>query len=183
MDVPVHQQMVFTNKEEMIYPFLKDVAAFINTRLPGKAAQIVFKAKMIITELLTNSIKHANDEFTLIELIANNHQFIIRRTDNGQPFHLNNPENKAALLKWPLPDHLESPFKIYSDHLNGLFAHITSPYSLNFYAECYPEETVVFPDISEHYGLMIICRASNSFIYELDPVSLKNTFTATIQLS
>ncbi len=45
MDTAVRQQMVFTNKQEMIYPFLKDVVVFIKNNLPGKAAQIVFKSK------------------------------------------------------------------------------------------------------------------------------------------
>lgn len=183
MDTAVRQQMVFTNKQEMIHPFLKDVVAFIKKNLPGRAAQVVFKAKMVVSELLTNSIKHANDEFTLIDLIANNEIFIIRRVDSGKPFNLKNPGNEKEILQWPLIGNPETPVKIHADHLNGLFAHIISPFSLSFHAESYTNEAVVFPDISEHYGLMIICRASDSFIYELDPVNLKNIFTVTIQLN
>lgn len=182
MGTRIHQQMVFNNKEGMIYPFLKDAVSFIKTHLPDKTAQLVFKTKMIITELLTNSIKHANDDFTLIEFMVNDHEFIIRRTDIGLPFYLKNPDDEQELLEWPLND-VEGPIEIYSDHLNGLFANITSPYSLSFYAECYPDEMIVFPDISEHYGLTIICRASDDFVYEHDPQSRRNTFTITINLS
>lgn len=182
MDTAVRQQMVFTNKQEMIYPFLKDVVAFIKRNLPGRAAQVVFKAKMVVSELLTNSIKHANDEFTLIELIVTNDIFIIKRVDNGKPFNLKDKDTEDDILRWPLTANAANVIKIHTDHLNGLFAQIISPYSLSFHAKSYTDEAIVFPDISEHYGLMIICRASDSFIYELDPTSLKNTFTVTIQL-
>ncbi len=57
---------------------------------------------MIISELLTNSIKHANDDFTLIELIANNDTFMIRRVDNGKPFNLKNHDQSEEILEWPL---------------------------------------------------------------------------------
>lgn len=182
MDTAVRQQMVFTNKQEMIYPFLKDVVAFIKNNLPGKGAQVVFKSKMIVSELLTNSIKHANDEFTFIELVTYNDTFIIRRIDNGKPFNLKSPDGEKDMLQWPLIAPHKTPIKIHTDHLNGLFAHIISPYSLSFYAKSYTNEEVILPDISEHYGLMIICRASDTFIYELDPASLKNTFTVIINL-
>ena len=182
MNTPVRQRMIFANKQELIYPLLKEVVAFIKKKLPGKAAQVVFKAKMIVSELLTNSIKHANDEFTIIELSANNETFIIKRIDNGKPFNLKGPDGERDVLQWPLTNSAETPIKIHADQLNGLFAHVVSPYSLKFHAINYTDEAVVFPDISEHYGLMIICRASDSFIYELDPASLKSTFTATIQL-
>lgn len=182
MDTSVRQQMVFTNKQEMIYPFLKDVVAFIKKNLPAKAAQIVFKTKMIVSELLTNSIKHTNGEFTLLELIAAADNFIIRRIDNGKPFNLTGPGNNTDRLQWPLTGNLKKAIKIHNDHLNGLFAHITSPYSLSFHAESYSEGEVIFPDISEHYGLIIICRASDSFTYQLDPASMSNIFTVTIQL-
>lgn len=181
MDTPVRQQMVFANKQELIYPLLKEVVAFIKKNLPGKAAQIVFKAKMIVSELLTNSIKHTNDEFTVIELSASQDIFIIRRIDKGKPFNLKGPDGKD-MLEWPLTNSIKTSIKIHADHLNGLFAHVVSPYGLKFSAANYTDEAVVFPDISEHYGLMIICRASDSFVYELDPAGLKSTFTVTIQL-
>lgn len=182
MNTPVHQRMVFANKQELIYPLLKEVVAFIKKRLPGKAAQVVFKAKMIVSELLTNSIKHANSEFTIIELLADRDTFIIKRIDTGKPFNLKNPDSAEDMLQWPLTNNAETPIKIHADQLNGLFAHVVSPYSLKFSAVNYTDGAVIFPDISEHYGLMIICRASDNFIYELDQASLKSTFTATIQL-
>ncbi|MES2275062.1 MAG: ATP-binding protein [Bacteroidota bacterium] len=176
-DWPIKQLLVFHNRVEKIYPFLQDVVAFIERHLPQKADQISFSARVIVTELLTNSIKHAGKGETGIELSISPDVFIIKKIDQGEPFDL-----KQEGATWPLDNDIKTPVKIYSDALNGLYANIISPYSLSFYAESYPNNNDTFEDISEHYGLVIICRASSSFVYLYNPRSRQNIFTVTINL-
>lgn len=175
-DCLVQKKMAFTNKQEMIHPFLQEVAEFIERYQPRYTDRLGFKAKVIITELLTNSIKHAGDVPTQVELLMNYDSLTITKTDSGKPFDL-----KHESLSWPLPPTTANPLTIYADALNGLFARIASPYSLSFYAEEYPENGEFFATISEHYGLMIICRASDSFVYEFDNAAKKNTFIVNIK--
>lgn len=176
-DHTIHHLMVFRNKAERIYPFLQDVVAFIERHIPEKTDQIIFKSRVIITELLTNSIKHAFAEPIGIELFISPQSFIIKKIDMGEPLYFTGIENR-----WPLTNPVESSLLIYSDTLNGLFAKVTSPYSVSFYTETYFDDDNNHADISEHYGLLIISRASNDFTYLYNPKSQQNIFTVTISL-
>jgi anti-sigma regulatory factor (Ser/Thr protein kinase) len=174
---PIKHLMIFPNRAEKIYPFLQDVISFIERHIPEKAEQVAFSIRVIITELLTNGIKHSRHEPSGIELNISPDLLIIKKIDNGEPFQLKGPG-----MEWPLTDKVDNHVTIYADELNGLFAKIIAPYSLSFYAESYPTNDERFLDISEHYGLVIICRASNSFVYQYNPRSQQNIFTATINL-
>lgn len=160
----------------MISPFLEEVFAFVKQYLPQKAAQLAFRVKVAVIELLTNGIKHCGDGTTEIELLAGGDQLTIIKTDSGKPLILKQGDEQL----WPVTPAHPNPVKIYADALNGLFARALSATSLTFYTEEYPPDTD-FADISEHYGLMIISRASNRFTYEFDQKSGKNIFTVTIQ--
>lgn len=176
MEQPIRQLLIFPNRADKIYTFIQKVIGFIEQHIPEeKAQQITFNTRVIITELLTNSIKHAGPGETGIELALTSTTFIIKKTDEGAPFDF-----KRDNLSWPLPDGLVSPVKIYSDTLNGLFANVLSPYSVAFYTESYTGTDEDYTDISEHYGLVIICRASHNFVYQYNPRSRQNIFTVTI---
>jgi hypothetical protein len=177
-DRTVQHLMVFPNKAELIYPFLKDVIAFIERHAPNKAHQLIFKTRVIVTELLTNSIKHTNTEPSGIELLIAPNTFTIKKIDTATPFRF-----KGAESPWPLSMPAGTVLTIHIDALNGLFAKVNSPYSLSFYAESYPVTEDLLTDMSEHYGLIIICRASNSFAYQYNPQSRQNIFTVTIALT
>lgn len=178
MEQAIRQLLIFPNRADKIYTFIQKVTGFIEQHLPEKAEQVTFNIRVIITELLTNSIKHTGPGDTGIELILTSTTFTIKKTDGGTPFNL-----KHDNFSWPLPEDIKNPVEIYADKLNGLYANVISPYSLSFYAESYPAEDDDFADISEHYGLVIICRASNQFIYQYNPRSRQNIFTVTINLS
>jgi hypothetical protein len=174
----IQQKMLFTNQQEMIYPFLQQVAAFIEQHLPAQAGQLQFKVKVIITELLTNSIKHSGDAPTEVELIVAADKLVITKTDYGDAFNL-----KDEPITWPLKAIHTNPIKIYADKLNGVFADVVSPYSLSFYTESYVNDDETFAEMYEHYGLMIICRASDAFVYTYHPQSKKNVFAVTINFN
>jgi len=174
----IHHLMVFPNKAALIYPFVQKVMAFVEQHIPEKAAQIAFNTRIIVTELLTNSIKHTIPSSPIgFELFISPQSFIIKKIDEGEPLNF-----KACGGQWPLPNPVDSTFAIYADALNGLFAKVTSPYNLSFYTESYPEPDDALTGMSEHYGLMIISRASADFVYQYNPRSGQNIFTVTIAL-
>ena len=178
MDRTVQHLMVFPNTADHIYPFIKDSMAFIERHIPEKAHQIGFKTRIIITELLTNSIKHTSTEPTGIQLLLSPDMLVIKKMDSGPAFGF-----KDMDTQWPLTDKEDQSITIYTDALNGLFAKVTGPYSLSFYDESYPDGDSNFADISEHYGLIIICRASHSFVYQHNPQSQQNIFTVSVKLT
>ena len=171
------QLFTFNNKAETIYPFLKGVIAFIEQHSLEKEDELSFKTRVIVTELLTNSIKHTTGSVAGLEVIINDKALIIKKIDEGGPFHINNPS-----AEWPFTDLVGNTITIYADALNGLFAKVVAPYNLSFYTESYPVDDVILTDISEHFGLVIICRASNSFVYQYNPSSKQSIFTVTIDL-
>lgn len=177
MEQAIRQLLIFPNRADKIYTFIQKVIAFIEHHIPEKAYQITFNTRVIVTELLTNSIKHTGHGDTGVELILTPTTFTIKKTDEGMPFDLTHDG-----AGWPLADDIKSPVRIYSDALNGLYANVISPYSLSFYAESYPNDDNDYADISEHYGLIIICRASDAFVYQYNPRSRQNIFTVTINL-
>lgn len=172
------QLFTFNNKAETIYPFLKGVVAFIEKHSLEKEDEVSFKTRVIVTELLTNSIKHTAGSITGVELSINNNIFTIKKIDEGGPFHIKDPS-----VEWPLTDLVGTTLTIYADALNGLFAKVITPNSLSFYSETYPDEDIILSDISEHFGLVIICRACNSFVYQYNPSSKQSIFTVTINLT
>jgi hypothetical protein len=176
--MPITQLLIFPNKADVIYSFLKKVVDFIDQNIPENTADISFKARVIITELLTNSIKHVGEGETGIELTLNNDVFTIKKIDEGPPFNLKHND-----VDWQLLGEHTTPITIYSDALNGLYAQIIAPNNLSFYAQDFPADEAGFTDLSEHYGLMIICRASNSFTYRYNPRSGQNIFTVSIKLN
>ena len=163
---------------ETIYPFLKGVVAFIEQHSLEKEEELSFKTRVIVTELLTNSIKHTTGNVTGLELNITDDALTIKKIDEGDPFHITNPS-----AEWPFTDLVDTTITIYADALNGLFAKVTAPYNLSFYTESYPVDDVILTDISEHFGLVIICRASNSFVYQYNPSSKQSIFTVTINLA
>ena len=179
---PAQQIFLFNHQQEQISPFLKQATLFLTEHIPHKTQQLNFKVKAIITELLTNSIKHAGKAQTRVSLIVDGDNFLITKTDTGAPFAIKQSDAAAPKWQWPLTGYTSKPFKIYTDHLNGLFARITSPCSLHFFTEDYEPGENEINGLTEHYGLMIICRAADSFTYEFNSHTHENIFTVRISL-
>ncbi|QKJ28304.1 ATP-binding protein [Mucilaginibacter mali] len=177
MEQAIRQILIFPNRADKIYTFIQKVVGFIEQYMPEKVSKVSFNIRVIVTELLTNSIKHTGGGDTGVELILTPTTFTIKKTDEGTPFDI-----KHDGAGWPLDEGIKGPIKIYSDVLNGLYANIVSPYSLSFYTESYADAGEDHADLSEHYGLIIICRASDSFVYQYNPRSRQNIFTVTINL-
>lgn len=106
MEHPIRQLFIFPNRADKIYTFIQKVIGFIELHIPEKAAQISFNTRMIITELLTNSIKHAGPGESGIELILTADTFTIKKTDEGAPFDL-----KLDGTGWPLASNIKGPIR------------------------------------------------------------------------
>ncbi len=178
----VQKQFVFQKEREGVYPFLLSLIAFIEENLPERVIKqpVIFKSKLIITELLTNAIKHCGEGEVLFELDVSDDLLLIKKTDTGQPFYLTENKDRPAMA-WPLKSCVHNNIGIYSDGLNGLFAEVLSERKLKFYTEEYVITSEGVGDISEHYGLMIIAKLTSEFIYHFDETTGLNTFIMTLR--
>jgi len=166
----VKQQFEFLNSVDHLTAAIKQTLHFIATSLPDNPAakQTIFKAKVIITELLTNSLKHSGTANTLIDITVNEGELEIVKTDFGAPLNLNNANNKAPVT---------------NDVLHTLYAVQKSQNKIQFICEENNLGKVIAIDgIIEHFGLLIITRAADNFTYIYEPETKANKFKATLKI-
>ncbi|AYL95855.1 hypothetical protein [Mucilaginibacter celer] len=179
------KKFVFNNETEGIYPLTLQITDYIkNIAEQFIDEDVSFRVRTILIELLTNSLKHHSEQTTLIEVSLKNNKLSIKKLDKGQPFQI---KTRQYLLKWPLPlDVLKkNEIAVYGDDFGTLKGRLKNSNKLEFYTEDVDVQYVdreVIKGLNEHYGLMIITRASDVFNYEYKPGTGANNFTSIIQL-
>lgn len=179
------KKFVFNNETEGIYPLTVQIIDYIK----NLAKDIVddhtdFRIKTILIELLTNSLKHMGHDVTRIGIDLKSNKLYISKQDKGRPLQIN---TRQALLTWPLTNSkfAQNEIAIYGDDFGTLKGRVKNSNHLEFFTEDFDvqyvnKETIM--GLNEHYGLMIIARASDTFIYKHKPGTGVNTFTSVIEL-
>lgn len=133
------------------------------------ASTVQLRIKWILSELSTNAYKHANPANTLLKIETDHQKIIIQKTDNGHPpsfYHQSKKKNGM-------------PVNIYE--CSNCLAVIEKEDGNLYFHESPVEDQAVDPaTFCEHFGLLIITRASNAFHFFYDPHNESNTFTVTI---
>jgi hypothetical protein len=153
---------------------LEEMLALIKTNIPANTGmhELLFKSKFILTELLTNAIKHANSNDVGLNLEITDTFVRFIKTDYGSPFvlqQINDEQFKDALI-------------VTADVMHTLYAKEEGG-DLHFY--CHENEAPsidIDHDFPEHFGLLIITKAADDFYYQYNPELQANIFTATINL-
>jgi len=162
-----NRQFVFLNNSDTLIAALKQMLEFVETNLPAstRAGKTIFNAKVVLTELLTNSIKHSGSSDTLITIEARNSSLLITKTDTGNPLSL--IDNDLSSTKKP----------ITNDILHTLYAVSERNDHLHFVCEENKmEDILAIDDIVEHFGLLIITKAADNFTYSYDHSTKSNIF-------
>jgi len=172
---PVVQRFSFQNTRLSVMTSLRDIIEFINGKLPGGGDQHNrhFDIEMVITELLTNAIKHTGDTEISVNISISNEYLNIEKSDYGNPF---NPNGFLSQLT-----NTGSKVQISKDDLYSIYAVIENDNQVRFI--CEENKTALgFVDIMEHFGLLIITRSAGEFIYRYNPVTGLNTFRVIMLL-
>jgi two-component sensor histidine kinase len=173
------KKFVFNNHADGLYPLVTEVIEYI-TQKEKIGDDTVSKLKLVLVELLTNSLKHSGGDKTTIEVATKGNQITIKKTDSGKGLTIRCGEN---LLEWPLPGkhHANRMLIVYTDANAVLKAKLTNNCCLQFFIE-ETEQTgpLDINALTEHFGLMIITRACQAFVYEFDIHSCTNNFTVSI---
>jgi anti-sigma regulatory factor (Ser/Thr protein kinase) len=167
----------FDNSADKLVSSLQYMLDFISGIIPAQAdaEDIMFRSKVIITELLTNGIKHAGNGYTWFDIEPDAGSMVIRKTDNGQPLYLINSRQLAA------EQDPENKKLISADMLNSLYAIWEGDNHIRF-----ASEEVSFDDflpveqVMEHFGILIITRSSDEFTYTYNQDTHSNIFKVQI---
>jgi len=167
---PDQFQFIFNSQDEEIQDVLDRCQQYINQNAGKNSVEsaLLSKIKWVITELLTNAVKHSETSECLLLMSLKNGQLIIEKQDNGNPLTLYHPAKETKII-WPLhPGKTIEDFQIYHNGMDSLMVHIENDNLATFYTEELPESYMpaLLLDTSEHFGLLIITKASDTFIYQ-----------------
>ncbi|RYZ93135.1 MAG: hypothetical protein EOP47_29685 [Sphingobacteriaceae bacterium] len=163
----------FINVSTALTPSLKQVLEYIEENLTDFAydEDIYFKAKAIVTELLTNGFKHAGADSVNISVDIDPQYITITKTDYGVPFPLALPSTATG-----------TKTRLSYDIMHHLYAINERPHHVRFIVEDVTDEEPDVYGIGEHFGLLIITKCAEEFVYDFDETSKLNTFTAKVRL-
>ena len=166
--LPITINLEIPNDPEKIYECTKSILANIQEHV---ALDLGYqrRIKMIVIELITNSIKHASGDLTQIHLTIDHPSLSIQKIEKGVKIEFSAPSPQI-------------PFKELGKTLNVSFSDVKkhdiqplSPYKFQFLK---PAETdaVDIDHIPEHFGLYIITKAADQFTYQYDPELGESSF-------
>lgn len=178
-------KLIFTNKIEDISGTLNTCISYIQTNadFPGESL-ILQKIKWVLTELLTNAVKHSGTSSTILTIKVLEEEIIFIKEDIGNPVSLYLPE-EGKHLTYPFNHHISSKkVLIYGNQTDALMAHIQPDNSIIFINSEVelPESEELLSDISEHFGLMIIAKCTDHFTYTFTESDRTNRFICRFSL-
>ncbi len=138
------------------------------------------RAKWVIMELHSNSLRHANAGRSRLTLTFDGDSIVVEKKDNGHPLSLS-MMNYGKKCHWPLDETFyNDKFDVYGDDIFTLKAEIdtmgTATFSAHEQADNGRRE-----NMSEHFGLLIMARASDQFTYRYDVTTGENIFSCLIK--
>lgn len=160
----------FDNQPQNIVGFTRHVLDELSAMLVQyhHDSDLLFKVKIIVTELLNNAVKHSGTQNTLLELHLDSSELIIKKTDSGKEFDLNSQLYRR-----------KTKVVLSSDAMHLLYA-VKEDLRIRFYCEEYVAESIDVKLLAEHMGLLIITKAADEFIYEYQKTN--NLFSVKIKL-
>lgn len=181
---PLHTIQFNITRTDRVAPLLDEVVKSIAPLLlvaESRHEEIAFKSKVIVSELLTNTIKHTQQKSTLLEVAIYREELRFIRRDYCAPLHFPATASRKA-LEWPLsPALYPDTMVVYEDDLNALWVQVTETGAL-FSVTPKPAEDCNINSLHEHFGLLLVTLSSNKFTYEYYPDTQENIFTASIRL-
>ncbi|MFD1257355.1 ATP-binding protein [Mucilaginibacter terrae] len=161
----------FNNQPQNITGFTRHVLHELSAMLLQyhHNSDLLFKVKIIVTELLNNAVKHSGTQQTELQLHLHSSELIIIKSDAGKPFDLNSQLQKC-----------NTQVMLSSDAMHLLYAVKENDTRIRFYCEENLADTVDVSLLTEHLGLLIITKAADEFIYEYQEND--NLFSAKIKL-
>lgn len=144
---------------------------------------LMAKVKWVIMELLTNAVKHSGERETVLKIALTSQALILEKEDYGKPLVLMGQDKKKIM--WPLEQMVRPvDFPIYHNGMDSLCVRTDESGRAIFFIEPLAELEMpaLLSDTSEHFGLLIMTKASDELAYEYEPGSGLNRFISTFNL-
>jgi len=168
---PIIIDLEIPSNPDEISGYTKRVIDLLSEHTPVDVA-LERKIKLILVELVTNSIKHSTDTNGSIKFTINHPNITIQKVDRGL---------QIAFTQQSLPfKEVNKTIKVSFSEQNNHQIKILDPYKFKF-LDPYKEE-ITLDYLPEHFGLYIITLASDSFIYQYDPESNENSFIVLLNI-
>jgi hypothetical protein len=153
---------------------LEEILLLIKTNIPtGEGTrELLFKSKFILTELLTNAIKHANTHEVKLNIEIKDGLVRFEKQDYGNPLILPKVKNNQ----------FENAIIVTADVMHTLYV-VEKGDTAYFY--CHENTAPLIDtesDFPEHFGLLIITKAADEFSYQYNSENNLNKFTATVSI-
>ncbi|MBE9463121.1 anti-sigma regulatory factor [Dyadobacter subterraneus] len=181
------KSFIFHNKAEGLASVVRSCVEYIEEQNEFLGVPIAMhsKIKWAITELLINGAKHSGSEKSRLNLIFTETSLTIEKEDYGNPLGLKVDEGTRR-LQWPLPENvLNQQFEVYRNGMDSLRVYTEDEKSAFFIVEEMEDEEMplLLVNTSEHFGLMIIAKASSRFTYAFESKTGKNIFSIQFDYS
>ncbi|GGM87215.1 hypothetical protein GCM10010967_19520 [Dyadobacter beijingensis] len=144
---------------------------------------LMAKIKWVLMELLTNAVKHSGERQSVLRIGFSEEALSLEKEDYGKPLVLVGQDKKKIV--WPLEEVVKPvDFPIYHNGMDSLCVRTDEAGRATFFIEelAEMEMPALLSDTSEHFGLLIMTKASDEFAYEHDPDTGLNRFTSTFYL-
>jgi putative ubiquitin-RnfH superfamily antitoxin RatB of RatAB toxin-antitoxin module len=161
----------FDNQPQNITGFIRHLLDDLTTLLLQyhHESDVLFKVKVIVSELLNNAVKHSGIEHTTIEVSLDASKLMVIKKDTGEQF---------ALYKKFIES--SSRIVVYADAMHMLYAVKEDESTLRFLCKEHFSENIDVRHLTEHMGLLIITKAADRFTYQYK--ASINIFSVTIAL-
>lgn len=132
------------------------------------------KIKLILIELVTNSIKHSTNADSRIKLIIDNPSLTIQKLEKGLQIEFTSNEQQIPF------EEIDKTIKISFSKENKHHIQTLDKYKFKFLNPF--AEDIDIEQMPEHFGFYIITLASDSFIYQYDPEAKENHYIVNIKI-
>jgi hypothetical protein len=164
-------QSIIPASPDQISGYIKDTIANLSAHV-SLDLQTERKLKLILTELVTNSIKHSSDVGGMIHITVLQPNILIQKIDKGLQI-----EFKQQSLPF---EEINKIIKVSFSEENNHQIEVLDQYRFRF-LDPY-KEGISIDYLPEHFGLYIITLASDSFIYQYDPNLEENRFIVRLSI-
>jgi hypothetical protein len=175
MDSPssLHIAIKIPNRAEEILDYVNHVVKALNEQVAISTA-VQRNVKLILVELVTNSIKHSNDEDALIQVSFNHPTLTIQKVDKGLQIQFASHSQQIPFVD------INKTIQVSFDEQKKQHIKVLDRYQFEF-LDAYKDGLDIHA-MPEHFGLYIITLASDRFVYQHDPELMENRFIVNLDL-
>jgi anti-sigma regulatory factor (Ser/Thr protein kinase) len=169
----LHIAIKIPNRAEDILDYVNQVIHALGDRI-RLDDRVRRNVKLILVELVTNSIKHSNDDEASIRVSFNHPTLTIQKVDKGLQIQFASNSKQIPFVD------INKTIQVSFSEKKKQHIKVLNQYEFEF-VDAY-KEGLELNSLPEHFGLYIITLASDRFIYRHDPLLMENRFIVNLDL-